>query len=227
MFKYETHLHTSSCSACAIASGFEMVDTAVEKGYSGFFITNHFYHGNTCVDRNLDWRSFISAYRADYEITKNYGEKMGVQVFFGIEEGYDAGKEMLIYGVAPEVFIETPEFIMLGAKEKAAFVRANGGITVCAHPFRNRSYIPEPDKKPDLTLFDGIEVFNLGNLPEENAKAARLAEESQLFTTAGGDVHRVNEFGFSGMEFTEKLKNEQDFINKLKSGNYKLITKNE
>lgn len=223
MYKYETHIHTSNCSACAISSGYEIVDAAVKKGYSGFFITNHFYHGNTSIDRNLDWESFISAYRADYELTKNYGEKMGIQVFFGLEEGFAAGKEMLIYGVAPEVFVKNPEFIMLGAKEKADFVRDNGGITVCAHPFRSRSYIPNPNKKPDPSIFDGIEAYNQGNLPEENQKAFDFATENGLFTTSGGDIHRKNDFGFAGIEFTKKLKNDRDFIKKLKSGDYKLI----
>ena len=53
MFKYETHLHTSSCSACALSSGYEMVEAALRDGYSGFFITNHFYHGNSSIDRYI------------------------------------------------------------------------------------------------------------------------------------------------------------------------------
>lgn len=224
MYKYETHLHTSNCSACALSNGYEMVDAAKEKGYAGFFITNHFYHGNTCVDRNLEWSSFISAYRADYELTKSYGEKMGIQVFFAIEEGFAAGKEMLIYGVVPEIFVKNPEFIMLGAKEKADFVRANGGITVCAHPFRKRSYIPDPDKMPDPYLFDGIEGYNYANSAEENQKAVDFAIENKLFLTSGGDIHRAQDFGFAGIEFNEKLKSDRDFINKLKSGDYELIT---
>lgn len=225
MFKYETHLHTSNCSACALSNGYEMVEAALQKGYAGFFITNHFYHGNSSIDRNLDWESFISAYRADYELTKNYAEKMGVQVFFGIEEGFAAGKEMLIYGVSPEIFVRNPDFIMFGAKEKSDFIRANGGITVCAHPFRARSYIPEPDKAPDPTLFDGIEGYNAGNADEENKKAFQFAKENNLFVTSGGDVHVASGFGNAGIEFSTKLRDDKDFIDRLKKGEYSLITK--
>ena len=225
MFKYETHLHTSNCSACAISSGYEMVEAALEKGYAGLFITNHFYHGNSSVDRNLDWETFISAYRADYELTKNYGEKMGIQVFFGIEEGFAAGKEMLIYGISPETFVKNPDFIMFGAKEKSDFVRQNGGITVCAHPFRDRAYIPDPNTAPDPSLFDGIEGFNAGNSPEENEKAFRFAKENNLFITSGGDVHSASRFGNAGIEFKSKLKGDKDFINRLRNGDYSLIMK--
>ena len=65
MYKYEIHLHTNNCSACAISSPEEMVDIAAEKGYSGIVITNHFYHGNTGVDRNLPWEEFVSCFEKD------------------------------------------------------------------------------------------------------------------------------------------------------------------
>ena len=169
--------------------------------------------------------SFISAYKADYELTRNYGEKNGIQVFFGIEEGFAPGKEMLIYGISPDTFIKNPDFIMFGAKEKADFVRANGGITVCAHPFRDRAYIPNPDAEPDPYLFDGVEGYNLCNQESENEKAFEYAKKNNLFTISGGDVHSDKSFGFAGLEFSQKLNDDRDFIQKLKSGNYKLITK--
>ena len=84
-----------------------MGDAAIKTGYSGFVITNHFYHGSTAIDRNLSWEAFVDAYREDFETTRNYGEKMGIQVFFGIEECYAKGKEMLIYGISPEQLIPT------------------------------------------------------------------------------------------------------------------------
>ena len=223
MYKFETHLHTSNCSACAVSSGYDMVDAAKEKGYSGFVVTNHFYHGNTCVDRNLSWESFIAAYCEDYEITRDYGEKMGIQVFFGIEEGFAPGKEMLIYGISPEILTAHPEFIMFGAKEKAEFIHRMGGVTVCAHPFRSRSYIPNPDKEPDISLFDGIEGYNYCNAPEENEKALAFAKKNRLFATSGGDVHNSKNFGNAGIEFGTQIKDYNDFLTRLKNGNYKLI----
>ena len=60
MFKYETHLHTSSCSACALSSGLEMVDAALQKGYAGFFITNHFYEASLFFIMHYTFNTSIS-----------------------------------------------------------------------------------------------------------------------------------------------------------------------
>ena len=52
-YRYEMHLHTAPCSLCAVATMEEMVAACREKGYAGFVVTNHFYHGNTGIDRSL------------------------------------------------------------------------------------------------------------------------------------------------------------------------------
>lgn len=227
MYKFEIHLHTNACSACGVSSAEEMIDAAIEKGYSGVVFTNHFYHGNTCIDRNLPWEEFVGAYEKDYLRAKEYGEKKGIKVFFGVEEGYDAGKEMLIYGLSTDTFKNCPEFIMMGANEKADFVHKNGGLTVCAHPFRDRAYIPEPDKEPPIHLFDGIECFNFYNKPEENEKAFLFAEKTGLIKTSGGDVHNKSGFGNAGIDFNVPINTYEDFIENLKGRNYKLIMKED
>ena len=66
MYKFEIHLHTNNCSACAISDPEEIIDAAVQKGYSGIVVTNHFYHGNTSIDRNLPWKDFMNSYINDY-----------------------------------------------------------------------------------------------------------------------------------------------------------------
>ena len=223
MCKFEIHLHTKGCSACGVSTAEEMVDTAIENGYSGVVFTNHFYHGNTCIDRNLPWKDFVGAYEEDYLRAKKHGEEKGIKVFFGIEEGYDAGKEMLIYGISPDALKNCPEFIMMNAQEKSDFIHKNGGITVCAHPFRNRSYIPDPNKEPPVEIFDGIECFNLHNLPEENEKAFLFAEKAGLLKTSGGDKHSSNDSGKSGIDFNVPINTYEDFLENLKKGNYSLI----
>ena len=49
MYRYHTHVHTSLASACARNTGIEMVRAYKEKGYTGIFITDHFFNGNTAV----------------------------------------------------------------------------------------------------------------------------------------------------------------------------------
>lgn len=223
MYKFEIHLHTSNCSACSKSTPEEMINAAVKHGYAGIVITNHFYHGNTAVDRNLPWEEFIGAYAADYNEAKRLGKKKGITVFFGIEEGFAPGREMLIYGITPEIFAEHPEFIMMSAKEKTDFVHENGGLCVCAHPFRHRGYIPDPDNPPNPDLFDGIEGFNLANQPEDNEKAFIYALNNGKFVTSGSDTHNSDNFGNAGIAFEKPVKKYSSFIKRMKKGDFKLI----
>lgn len=224
MYKFEIHLHSSGTSACGKSTVYEMLDSAKEKGYSGVVFTNHFYHGNTAVDRNLPWDEFVDFYAQEYYEAKKYGESLGLKVFFGIEEVYKRGKEMLIYGLSPELLSSHPELKDMAPDEITDFVHSNGGLTVCAHPFRERAYIPDPDSPPDVTLFDGIECFNFFNKPEENEKAFKFAETTSLFKTSGGDIHKAADLGKAGIAFSEPVETYNDFIKKLKSGDFILLT---
>ncbi|MBQ6848353.1 MAG: PHP domain-containing protein [Clostridia bacterium] len=227
MYKFEIHLHTNNCSACALSSSKEMIDAAVKKGYSGIVITNHFYHGNTCVDRNATWQNFVGTYIEDYEDAKEYGEEKNITVFFGLEEGFAPGKEMLIYGVEPECFLNHPEFIMMSAREKSDFVHECGGICICAHPFRNRRYIPDPHTPPDPDLFDGIEGFNLANKAEENEKAFIFGLNNKKIIVSGSDTHQKENFGNAGIAFYEPVTDYKVFIDKIKKSDFELIYPNE
>ena len=53
MYKYDLHVHTKEGSACARNTGAEMAEMYAREGYSGFFVTDHFYTGNTAVPRDL------------------------------------------------------------------------------------------------------------------------------------------------------------------------------
>ena len=52
-YKYEMHTHSKACSACASSSSEDIVRKAKECGYAGVFFTNHFYFGNSAIDRSL------------------------------------------------------------------------------------------------------------------------------------------------------------------------------
>ena len=51
MYRYETHMHTSQASACAFSTGAEMARAYAAAGYTGIFITDHFFNGNSCITR--------------------------------------------------------------------------------------------------------------------------------------------------------------------------------
>lgn len=227
MFKYEMHIHNSGCSKCGGSSAIELIDIARQKGYSGIVFTNHFYHGNTGIDRNLPWQDFVGEYKKSYEEAKEYAKQFDFDVLFGIEEGLGGGKEVLIYGLSPEIIIDNHEFKDMTLPQMAEFVRKNGGVMVHAHPYRARAYIREPDKDPDPAYFDGIEVYNSHNSDDENGRARAFAKKYGLLEVSGGDTHRIEFFGGSGLAFGNRIKTNEDLVKALKAREYKLIIKDE
>lgn len=223
MYKYEMHLHSKGCSLCSIATAEELIIAAKNKGYSGVVFTNHFFRGNTCIDRKLPWESFVSAYEEDYLRAKEFGQKIDMDVLFGIEEGLGRGKEILVYGLTPEIIKSNPEFKSMQLPELYKFIHKNGGFAVCPHPFRRRDYIIEPDKEPDLRYFDAIEVSNHCNPVEDNLKAAIFAKRTGIPTIAGGDAHSVDGMGYSGLAFKKRIRNSKELVKQLKANKYKLI----
>lgn len=223
MYKFETHLHTQNCSACSFSTPKQMIDALKEHGYAGTIITNHFYHGNTAIDRNLSWREFVEHYENDYLEAKEYGDKVGVKVFFGIEEAVGGGKEVIICGIDPEALKNCEDFLNYTVEQMSKFTHENGGIIIAAHPFRHRPYISEPDKEPDPDIFDAIEGFNLCNTEEENAKGLEFAKKCGLPSTSGGDVHVAEHVGRSGIVFDYPIENVEQFKEGVKSDNFKLI----
>ena len=66
-YLYETHLHTAQASACGRSSGAEHVRYYQSLGYTGIFVTDHFFGGNTCVPRDLPWEERIDLFCRGYE----------------------------------------------------------------------------------------------------------------------------------------------------------------
>lgn len=227
MYKFEIHMHNKGCSACSSTSVFDLIDKSYEKGYSGLVFTNHFYRGNSAVDRALPWEDFVNVYKNSYLEAEEYAKKYNMVILFGVEHGYDTGKELLIYGLSPDDFIKTPEFRTMDLKGISEFVHENNGLVVVAHPYRVKSWIPEPDKTPDPLLIDGVEAYNDGNTEEENNKAFAFARKHNLLQTSGGDIHNTGSIGNSGIVFEKPVCSREDFVSAIKNKEYKLIIGDE
>ena len=219
-FLYETHLHTSQASACARNTGAEMAKAAKDYGYTGIVVTDHNWGGNTCVDRSLPWRDWVDVFCSGYYDAKECGDKIGLDVFFGYEAGYDA-TEFLIYGITPDWMREHPELREATIEEQFDIVHSGGGIVVHAHPFREEFYIPEIRLYPDFV--DGVEGVNathschksmFHNNPAFDDKAIEYALKHNLPMTAGSDVHSVNIFG-GGMLFNHRLSSYDELKNAI------------
>lgn len=206
-FLYETHLHTSEGSACGHASGAEMARLYKQAGYTGIVVTDHFWGGNTAVDRSLDWKDWVNAFCKGYENAKAEGDRIGLQVFFGWESGY-WGTEFLIYGLDKQWLLDHPEIRDCTVAQQHTLVRRGGGIVIHAHPFREAPYIKEIRLFPEDV--DGVEGINASNRdPRWNARAVAYASEHDLPMTAGSDQHFPELIG-GGMRFDRKIADGRD-----------------
>ena len=224
MYRYELHLHSGTCSRCSRQTMEEIVQAMVQKGLAGAVITNHFYHGNTCIDRDLPWRDFVAAFHDDYLYGKMLADEAGVTLLFGIEEGLpeDPGKEVLIYGVPAEAFARHPELRSGNLPMISRFVHGEGGLLLQAHPFRDRAYVQNPNTAPYADLVDGIEFYNTGNSPEANAKSMRYAEEHpDMILIVGSDAHRPENVGSAVIETPVRIREDADLLRVLRSRNFR------
>lgn len=221
-YLYETHLHCKESSACAVSTAVEMVRAAKKTGYSGIFLTNHNWNGNTCVDRSLPWTEWVHEFCKPYHLAKEEGDRIGLQVFYGYEAGHDA-TEFLIYGVDEEWLCSHPEIKDATVMEQYKLIHDAGGMVIHAHPFREEYYIPEIRLFPEYV--DGVEAMNAThsshlskshNQPVFDERAIAYAKEHHFPMTAGSDVHSTQMFG-GGVAFKTPITSVKDYQNRILS----------
>ena len=230
MFLYDTHVHTSECSACGKSTVREMVRAYKEAGYSGFALTNHFFHGNSAVNRtDTTWRDFVQPYVDAYYEACDEGAKCDFDVIFGIEEGVGNSKEMLCYNIDLDYLLNCEEMMYAKRKEFIDLVHAGGGIVIHAHPFRFAPYM-KSYYEPYFDGCDGIEVYNGNNRPDdanEKAYQAALSQGRKMIMTAGSDCHSAECIRRVGLWLPNRVANAAEFVEALKSGDYGFETDNK
>lgn len=228
-YLYETHLHTAQSSACARSTGAEMAKVCKEAGYTGIIVTDHNWGGNTAVYRTKPWREWVNEFVKGYEDAKLMGDKIGLDVFFGYEAGFQ-GTEFLIYGVDKDFMLTHPELRQASVEEQYRLVKQAGGMVIHAHPFREEFYIPEIRLYPDHV--DGVEGINATHSnkkskshydPAFDQRAIAYARENRLPMTAGSDIHMTALLG-GGVAFKRKLIDIYDFIKAVSGGEDYLLT---
>ena len=229
-YLYETHFHTAESSRCGRSSAADMVDACKAAGYTGIFVTDHHWGGNTRTDRNLPWEEWVDGFCQGYYAAKKRGDEIGLDVFFGWEAGFE-GTEFLIYGLTPEWMKAHPELRTdlpfgdfaaledpLTVEKQYALIHEAGGMVIHAHPYREEPYIPQIRLFPEYV--DGVEAVNAThsnplskshNEPVFNERAWAYAKEYDLPVTAGSDIHSTDLF-CGGMAFKHRLKGPEDYI---------------
>lgn len=222
-YKYQLHTHTSPCSGCGRMTPKELADALRIERFAGAVLTNHFYFGNTGIDRSLPWKDFVAAYEKDYSECKEAAAKKNVDIIFGVEEHIEGGIEILAYGLTPEMLYCHPELKCHTIEAWSALRKEYGILVIQAHPFRSRSYNSKIGVLP-LEFIDGIEVKNSGNTPENDELAKAFAKEHpELILTSGADAHKPEHIPHGGIETKKRITNEKELVGVLKSGEYTLI----
>lgn len=224
LYKYEMHVHDRLCSACADNTPEEMVDAYRAAGYSGMCFTNHFFLGNTAVNRKLPWAQFVGAYWEAYKRAERYAADRDFDVLFGIEHHYGGGKEVLTYGIDLDFLLAHPNIHAYSIKDYCDAVHAAGGYISHAHPFRNRPYI-DMSYPLNPELWDAAEVYNYYNNPGADEQAEALAAQYGLGRTSGGDEHRITgeAIGRAGLAFPYRVRTNKELVGALRRGDGRCI----
>jgi hypothetical protein len=221
LFLYETHLHTVLSSACGVSRGPDYIRRYIDAGFSGLIVTDHFFRGNTAIDRALPWREWVNQFCRGYEETREAGERLGLDVFFGWEETFDGDDDYLIYGLDKAWLLDHPESRTWTRGEQYRAVSQYGGCVVQAHPFRQHYYISRINLSPDCV--DAVEAANAGNHEQSyDALAARYAGKLGLPKTAGSDIHEAEQFDrgeIFGVYLDQKIDSIAGYVAAIKEKN--------
>ena len=220
-YLYETHMHTSEVSACAINSAAEQIKFYKKLGYTGVIVTDHFINGNSTCPQNYSWEKKMNHIMKGFIEAKKAGIRHDVDVFFGWEYTI-RGTDLLTYGLGLDFLVENTDLAHLSVEQYSLRVRKNGGFLAQAHPFRNAFYIANPHPVAPY-LIDAVEVYNASDSSESNSKAREFAKVNNLPMQAGSDSHRTNSYGYSGIKLKERASTIQDIIEAIKTNNAELI----
>lgn len=218
-YLYETHMHTCQGSACGGSTGAEQARFYKALGYQGIIVTDHFFGGNTRVDRSLPWETWVDEYCKGYEDALEEGKRIGLDVFFGLEQNF-RGDEYLVYGIDKAWLKAHPGIVRWSRRELFEHIDAAGGCVVQAHPFRDRMYIPKVLLGKQFC--HAAEVANSGNDALNDAQAYAYAREFGLPMTAGTDHHVAGDVDLLrprmfGVTFDQPLRSIHDYVSAIRN----------
>ena len=186
MYKYETHLHTSPVSKCAIASVRESLEFYKSLGYDGVFITNHFIQGNMTKPEGASYEELVEFYFTDYEAGAEMADEIGIKVFCGVEISH-GGTDFLVFGLDKAWFLAHPEILEMKFSDELRFMQDAGAFIAQAHPFREAGYIDHIRLFP--RCIEAVEIINASMKEQTNALGKIYCESYDLIPIAGSDNH--------------------------------------
>lgn len=218
--KIDLHVHTSEISRCGEMSAKEMVTLYKNAGYDAICVTNHFNSSTAKWLARQGKLDFVKAFDEGFELARSEGEKIGLKVFKGYEfqcnQYYD---DFLTYYIPSHLLERIHEIFALPMTSALSVLRSNSVKLYQAHPFRSSITVVDP------SLVDGVEVYNGANGKGKLNDMAMIWANAHphLRQISGSDAHNLDEALTSGIETDEEINTQEDLLNLLESGNYRLI----
>ena len=221
LFIYETHCHSSPASACGLLPPEEVVELYAQAGYSGMFLTDHFFNGNTGIPFHLPWEERVERLVDCFLRAKSKGDETGFNVFFGYEYNF-LGAEFLILNSPEQFLYDHPDMMEWDVLDFLDRVRAAGAFVVHAHPCRDAGWILSPRRRFPGRV-DAVEVFNANQNPDFNPPAAAYALECGLPAFSGSDNHDARHLPGAGIAFQTNPATADELICLVKKGDYHML----
>ncbi len=213
-YKVELHTHTGPVSCCSAIEPEHLAQIYKSLGCDAVVLTNHL--SPVLLEHNKDDDTIIEYYLNDYRRAKAEGDKIGIEVILGLEfrltENYN---DYLIYGVTEDDGRPIYKYMTGTLKEFREGYKNPDMLFLQAHPFRDGM------TRMDLSLLDGIEVFNMH--PNHNSRvplAAKYACENGLIPVGGSDFHNYGLEGMVFARFKELPHNSIELADLLRSRDY-------
>lgn len=215
----ETHAHTLGGSPCALVPIYDTVKAYADAGYGALIVTNHF-NDDTVPKPGLSPRACVDCYVDLYRQAEEYGQQLGIQVWFGIESRIVGGPEdFLIFGAEPDLLYANPLLYKLTQEELFHECEQYGCLLYQAHP--SRSYCQPRDPE----LLHGVEVYNGNPRHQNHNEITRLwAKKHHLLRSSGSDFHQMEDLARGGIMVPESIQDIKALASYLRENEVTLIT---
>ncbi len=200
----DLHAHTKGISHCCRIYAEDVIKSAVQNGFDGLAIANHYVSSYYTDDTYGEW---IEKYIAEWNLCQRLGEENGVKIFNAVEVTveYDPRVHILIYGADKDFLRDNPKLCERTLPELFKICEDNGYALVQAHPFRGGTTFQ------DKNYLHGIEINCHPKYQNSYAEEIlKIAKENGLAVTVGCDYHADTHRPKGGTILPETIKTDRD-----------------
>ncbi len=217
-YKTEMHCHSSEVSGCASVDVKGVVEKYIEHGYTTLVLTNHMWS-------NDNYDEYRARVEHMFEVCERARQAADGRLYVidGVEFALEDDNDYLLYGVTKEFLLSDNTLSDLEAHELRAKASEAGIIMIHAHPLRFSQRHLHPSE------VDGYEIFNGHPEQQSNNDAAELIFkriEGKIFTS-GTDHHDAHHMPNSGIATDMPIRNADELLAVLRSGEYSIIKNGE